>query len=342
MASSDDPLGLDALRKISKQTAVTHRSDLVVHKRLPNRLKAQILLSTPHENAEFIEQRETLESSTSTCKPLLILRDLVNNESSRPLSKRVSLPERRMDNLIDQLIKSVNDLSPRSVAEVICSLCILQPNTSDERFLPFINRLINRSDLSSLSIAILGLHSAGRGGLISPLTRLLSQNLRDTTDLVNTLTFEEARTLALVHSRSGLKLTQLVARDIVNVLKEGIDSVLDPRKLLPIPVAILRLDVDSDIKVKALMKIANRFDTMLTSRQPFKVIDGIEGWSGLQSAYENLLSNKNGLLKNVAVRLRLHVKGLIEDERLNAGDYKAQLAQRRIDARFYDRLVSSE
>ena len=310
----DDPLGLVDLRAASrKPTQSKPTNPLIVHKRLPNKLRRQILLSQPYENEEFLKNFTERDTIKTTPKVLLELRRLTSESNSAATTSSSTAQADQIHNLLHQVSLSTAELSPLMTAEVIDIMCKLD---HDQYLLPFVNSLLNRSDIPSLGIAIASLMNTDRPSLCKALGDHLIRCLEEEENL-DKVPFEDSARLLVILGRapSFLAVAELVTRTLCDNVLSGISGVLDPRKLLQMPLAVMRANVNTKLKVECMHKLCTRLDALVTSRMPCRCADKIEAYAGLSLATTSGIACARTLLDRWRLFTRMGMPDS-DDERL--------------------------
>lgn len=263
-----DPLDLASLRN-SAVAARAHEglNPLVLHRRIPNKQRAQVLASSPFESAEIKRDRDQLHTAAAP-KPLMYLRKLVHHGS----------PEKDvLTNIISQLGSAMGELQPKHISEIL-KICVMLRYTPEPNVISaLVSGLLKRPDCLSLADSILSLRNLEMHAVADILAPVFSQSINGI-DRPDKVEFATIRSILITATRESATLDML--DDFSIILNREIPTILDPRQLLFLPRALL-LFSDSNQKL-LLPNLLARLDGLVTARLPVTGADALECLFGLE------------------------------------------------------------
>jgi len=313
-----DPLGLADLRELSKvRLHALPENPLIVHRRLPKKLRAQILASTPYENEDFLNKFEKTKAANDP-KALIHLRGIS--------TKRAPPDSETVGNILAQLKPAMGELLPNHIVEILQIAVKLRYPIDHALLSSFANSLLSRPDALNLASAVLALQDMQIESLTAALIPELTRRI-NLFERIDHLRFPETRLLLLAISRTpGMVVNQLALDQLGGNLIRDIKSVLDGRKLtFCARVASL---LSQPVRIELLPKLSRRLDNLITNRIPVSVEDAIECLYGLDRLQ----------MESIRPRWELFTRRMVEE----CGDLenaKKACLVRGIDSRFIRQLA---
>ena len=295
----NDPLGLASLRDTSNQLRLEGPANpLVLHKRVTNKQRAQVLASSPFETAEINRERERSHTAAAP-KPLVYLQSL-------PQSAFVD--NHVVGNIISQLASSLGDLQPKHISEIF-EICVRLRYTPEENEISsLVNGMLHRPDAQNLALAIGSLRKLDHHSLADVLSPVFSHSI-NSMDRPDKLSFLAVRAILITAILESITINRL--DEFACILNREIPLLLEPRQLLFLPRALVTFSDKSPLPA-----LLHRIDGVVTSRLPVAAADAVECLYGLKELGVN------------CTRWRMYTEAAVERE--DRTELLAELSRRKI------------